>query len=276
MSGSPTQKAKGGGKQQEAQTSAKPAHAVQQPSAQHSEQTDGCPGTHQTRYDCNTVSAIANVRQADAAEWFNHAAVLEIGVGLVTAAAAFFAAKFARDAVTAARDTLTHEKRRSRSDLRPWITYVHHDMGNLRPGDKIDGKPVDRGLWFAMKFVNSGKTPAISMVVFFDHRVTTFDAPRPIFEVTGTTEDKGGMLGPNVPRSTVIRTEGPQAFDDLFARRSCLWLYCHMTYEEPGHEGEPYETEITIRVEYQGLRREDNVMVPNFVGLHKGPQNRLT
>ena len=158
MSGSPTQKAKGGGKQQEAQTSAKPAHAVQQPSAQHSEQTDGCPGTHQTRYDCNTVSAIANVRQADAAEWFNHAAVLEIGVGLVTAAAAFFAAKFARDAVTAARDTLTHEKRRSRSDLRPWITYVHHDMGNLRPGDKIDGKPVDRGLRFAMKFVNSGKT----------------------------------------------------------------------------------------------------------------------
>jgi hypothetical protein len=70
------------------------------------QQSHGCPGTHQTKLDCNAVTAVATVRQAEAADSFNRLAYVEIGVGLAMAFVTFFAAKFAKDAAKAARDTV--------------------------------------------------------------------------------------------------------------------------------------------------------------------------
>src|SRR5690348_4940799 len=55
-----------------------PAPLTQAPSSSGNAQGAPCPGTEQSKYDCDTVSAIANVRQADAAERFNRLAIFEI------------------------------------------------------------------------------------------------------------------------------------------------------------------------------------------------------
>jgi hypothetical protein len=68
------------------------------PSSPTASQGAPCPGQNPGKLDCNTLSAVANVRQADAAERFNNLARFEIGVGIATAVAALFAAFFAASA----------------------------------------------------------------------------------------------------------------------------------------------------------------------------------
>jgi hypothetical protein len=63
----------------------------------------GCPGTNQTQLDCNALTAIATVRQADAAEYFNSVVWVEIGIGALTALFAYFAAHWAKRAAEAGR-----------------------------------------------------------------------------------------------------------------------------------------------------------------------------
>lgn len=96
----------GGGEGRESQRqqshAAAPAPLVNSPTTSADSGGTPCPETDQTKFDCNTVSAIANVRQAEAAERFNGLAILEIMVGLFTAFVAGLAARFARDAAEAA------------------------------------------------------------------------------------------------------------------------------------------------------------------------------
>ena len=65
----------------------------------------GCPGTSHPQLSCDAVTAIAAVRQADAAERAHQATSFEIGLGVTTAVVAFFAAKFARNAAMAATES---------------------------------------------------------------------------------------------------------------------------------------------------------------------------
>jgi hypothetical protein len=101
LSGNPPQEGQRSGGQQQTKAAKHTALSVQQPNAAHSQTSQGCPAAHEPRLDCNTVSAIANVRQADAAEWFNNLAVAEIGVGLFTAFVAALAARWAKTAAEA-------------------------------------------------------------------------------------------------------------------------------------------------------------------------------
>jgi hypothetical protein len=78
-----------------------PATLVQPPAAKGNESGHGCPGTNQTKLDCNAVTAIAAIRQAAAAERFNNVVWVEIGVGAFTALFAYLAARWARRAAEA-------------------------------------------------------------------------------------------------------------------------------------------------------------------------------
>lgn len=166
MSGGLPKQATGGDQQQQTQTAAGPSAVVEQASSGHRQQTQGCPETRQAKYDCSTVSAIANVRQADAAEWFNNAAVVEIGVGLVTAGVAFFAAKFAKDAAKAARDTLKAFIQVERADI--FVTLESFEKaleGNMyvpETGTTTGGKTV---VHFDVVANNLGRSAALISVV---------------------------------------------------------------------------------------------------------------
>jgi len=101
LSGHPPKQTKAEGGQQQAKAAGHASAAIQQPNATHSQGSQGCPGTRETRFDCNTVATIANVRQADAAERFNNLAAVEIGIGFITAIAAVLAARWAKRAASA-------------------------------------------------------------------------------------------------------------------------------------------------------------------------------
>jgi hypothetical protein len=132
LSGNPPKQPKTHTNQQQAKAAGQATAPVQQPNAAHGQASQGCPGTQEARFDCNTVSAIANVRQADAAEWFNNLAVAEIGVGLLTAAVAFFAAKFARDAAAAGHKTLAAFVALERPRVLPSAMGAADDHGMIK------------------------------------------------------------------------------------------------------------------------------------------------
>jgi hypothetical protein len=101
LSGGPPEQANSGTSQQQTKVAGSVVRSIQQPNAAHRQTGQGCPGTSETRLDCNTLSAIANVRQADAAERFNTLAGIEIGIGFATAIAAILAARWAKKAAEA-------------------------------------------------------------------------------------------------------------------------------------------------------------------------------
>jgi hypothetical protein len=102
ISASSPKQAKTENSQQHAKAASQTPAAVQQPNSPHNQTSQGCPGTKETRFDCNTVATIANLRQADAAERFNNLAGVEVCIGAATAVAAILAARWAKHAAEAA------------------------------------------------------------------------------------------------------------------------------------------------------------------------------
>jgi hypothetical protein len=131
---------------------ANPTALIDSPRAQTVPKGAGCPGTQQTKYDCNTISAIANIRQADAAERFNRLAIFEIGVGFVTAVVAFFAAVFAKNAVTAARANLAQDRETAKAERRAYLSIRFASAPEIT--SELDSAIITLG------FENTGATPA--------------------------------------------------------------------------------------------------------------------
>jgi len=259
MSGGAPKKVKGG--QQQLKGLGNPSTVVQQPSGV---PTHGCPGTHQTQYDCNTISAIANIRQADAAEWFNHAAVVEIGVGLVTAVVAFFAAKFAADAVKAARENLAHDKDIARAELRPWLLADRVDIGNV--GDDGSGHPNAGGIYFQVLLRNFGSRPATKTFVFCDLKAAAAEDKCPPF-ADPVTEDQHGFAGPS--GITLSGPLGlPPAIVETWKKRDVVfWLRCVCRYAEPNVAGRPYLLDVIYLITFQGMGQDNEGRpLPRFQG----------
>jgi hypothetical protein len=153
MSGGPPNHGVEGGAQQQQPKAATPATPVQLPHATSKSESSACPETHQIKYDCNTVSAIANVRQAEAAEWFNHLAYAEIGIGLATAVIAVLAARWAKRAAKAARKALKQDRKRSAAELRPWVSVEVELTG-------FSASEHTLAIHYELVFANVGKTVA--------------------------------------------------------------------------------------------------------------------
>jgi hypothetical protein len=157
------------GRQQQAQHPATAPPVLQAPKALAEKEGSACPGTHQGQYDCNTISAIANVRQADSANFLNYVAAGEIGVGLFTAGVAYFAMRFAKRAANAASETLCHERLRSAAELRPWLSIDAHLVSLGLSDDRFNahfevvykniGQTAARLVWLksGMRFVTLGE-----------------------------------------------------------------------------------------------------------------------
>lgn len=145
----------------------------------------GCPGTNQTKYDCNTISAIANIRQADVAERFNRLAVLEIGVGIGTAVVAFFAALFAKNAVAAARENLTHDKEAARAQLRAYIVLKQAFLQKFQAGEPVET---------SVELINVGNTPAYDVATRQALSIAAFPAADPVLP----NADSKSVVGPGI------------------------------------------------------------------------------
>ena len=267
---------------QQEQKAASPTALVKPPHANSNQQSHACPGTAQTQFDCNAVTAIATVRQANAAETFNGLAYAEIGVGILTAVVAFFAAKFAAQAVKAARDNLSHDKVQTKAQLRPWLSHCGFEITPFRNATvgEEDGstKIIERGLIGRVSFINTGPSPALNVRFFSDHKMGgMMDEEAPHFEQTGKSDNSAGAIGPQRGASAADRIVCPPEFDEFMAQRASLWLYARVDYEEPGHEGEPYVTEITFRIHYKGeeVDQKTGQRTPIWWARVLGPQNTM-
>jgi hypothetical protein len=61
------------------------------------------------------------------------------------------------------------------------------------------------------------------------------------------------------------------------ANRMCIWLHARAEYEEPGHEGPRYVTEVTLQVSYDGESVDDaGARKKRFVACPMGPQNTMS
>lgn len=142
---------------------AKTAQLNQQQTAPGKQQNHACPGTNQNKLDCDAVTAVATVRQADTAAVFNKLAYVEIGVGLVTSLIAFLAAKFARDAAAAARDA-----------NRPWLA-VEVAVKALTISAEVVSLPIE------VTVANYGKSPASHVMAFAHLHIIDHDGDFPLY-----------------------------------------------------------------------------------------------
>lgn len=131
--------------EQKAYASQKPAPVKQEP-ASSSGQSSGCPGTRTPQLSCDAITAEATARQADLMKGNNW-------LSLVTTLVAGVAAAFAASASFAARDTLTHERKRSAAELRPWVEF---SVNVTKFEADADGFEIE----YEMAFKNIGSTVA--------------------------------------------------------------------------------------------------------------------
>jgi hypothetical protein len=261
---------------QQQSSSAKPTPPPQLESIQHGQQPGVCPGSSKPNVSCGALSAESDYRQALAAEeqvslnWFQSV------VGLFTVVAAGFAALFAKQAAEAARDNLAHDKRSSRTELRPWLSSSGFDVHPFQEGE-IDGVRVPYGLIARVNFLNIGKTPALRATVFTDHRVRPFDEQEaPVFTVVDGPFNPG-VIGPNRDIYGVQVGIGPQETDMVMGRRARIWLYARAEYQEPAHGGPNYVTEVTIGIMYNGDEvTPEGRRHPLFIARTGGPLNTMT
>ncbi|HET7282565.1 MAG TPA: hypothetical protein VFI67_09610 [Sphingomicrobium sp.] len=219
------------------------------------------------------MSARANEAQAKSG-WAN------VATGIITAVVAFAAAFFAAQAAKAARDNLVHDKRTARAQLRPWISYTHFNMNRFQQGI-VNDKPVPHGFVASISFINTGLSPALNLRLFGDYRVGSMDeneeAPR--FERQADDNDpiRPGSMGPQRSAHSAECAFGPPEADNFESHRASIWLYARADYEEPGHEGESYVTEVTLRIFYGGEQVAPNgERSPRYSAVVSGPQNTMS
>jgi hypothetical protein len=163
----------------------------------------------------------------------------------------------------------------ARADLRPWVMYNGFQAEEFPVGE-IDGRKVGKGISASLSFVNSGKIPAAKVSVFSAMRVSGFADPPPVFEPR-PEPGKELTMGPNWPTNAMPCAISDDDRANFVARRSCWWLYAYASYEDPVHEGEPHETEVTARLTCTGLDKSpDGSEHPRIAAMVEGPQNRMT
>jgi hypothetical protein len=253
--------------QQQAKGTVQPTATKQQEPSSGGKQT-GCPGTDVPQLSCEAVTAWATVRQANLMHGSNI-------LSFMTVLVAGLAAGFAWQAADAARKNLAHDKRRARDDLRPWLThngFEAHSFTNSR----IAGEPAARGVAATIVFINSGKSPALRVGMYVNHEVTPMRDDAPEFSAAYNPNFLGA-IGPNYPMYTSERAVGPAEADAIIAGTSCLWLYGKAEYEERGHEGKPYVTEVCLRISAEGHHLlPDGRRKPRFMATVAGPQNTMS
>lgn len=228
MSGNSPQYGQRSGYQQQADTASHAPAIIQQPNSTHGQTSQGCPATGETRFDCNTVSTIANVRQADAAERFNNLAGIEIGVGLVTAAAAVLAARWAKKAADAARDTVNSFTEVERADLA--ITLEQFREQPYGTKNEYGGMHVTGArLKFDVVANNLGRSSGLITAVSSGW-YSSADPPKPVI-LTGPPRKyivKGG-------ESAVLKMDWEK---DVATLKTERFLFVTVSYKSPLRDGE--------------------------------------
>ena len=186
-------------------------------------------------------------------------------------------------ALESAKETeaaLTHARKVARADLRPWLLYCGFEINRFTNG-VINDEHISRGLLARMQLINSGKSPAARVKLFSSHCVLPITQAPPLFDAillhdTATESVSYGTVGPGRPVSGQDQGLGILDTDAIMERRSCLWLYAKAEYQDPGHEGDDYVSEVCMRIIYNGDEVGPNgTKTPRFIATLVGNQNTL-
>lgn len=155
-----------------------PGPAVPNPTGPnpHQERQQGCPGTNERRFDCNSVAAEAAVRQAEAAEQQASLALGGLIAGIATTIAAFFAARYAKKAANEAERSVDAALKAvaesqagneiARSGNRPIMAFAGFAMRKWNPSEDELARPevsVRGGFLLVPNFINIGPMPALPL-----------------------------------------------------------------------------------------------------------------
>jgi hypothetical protein len=228
------------------------------------------------------VTAAATERQAASANDQTSIGWLNFGGNVVTALVAGLAAVFAWMAADAARKNLAHDKRTARAQLRPWLSFDGLDAGRVEGAVTADKKQrFPYAISAQIRFINTGLSPALKVRMRSAHQLTDF--------ATYVAPDFSHKSGNAVDGGTQPASFGPQRrayalravfvgaeYEAIMSHKKCFWLYTRAEYEEPGHTGELYVTEVTLRVWHDSdVIGRDGKLHPSFNSAQIGVLNDM-
>jgi hypothetical protein len=208
----------------------------------------------------------ATERQADIAKNVAWLSLFTLVFSAVAAAGAVAAAVYTAHTARYAGQTLQSD--------RAWMTF---DGPNFAPlaNSNLDGVFISDGLLMTVRWKNTGRTPAINVGCYFDHKVVLAGEPDHVFAMRppGNEGDPRSVIGPNGTAGSPQRALLDNEYAGLRNGTIKVFVYSRVYYNDIFNgEAEPY-TEFCGQLAYQG-----NMITPDgrhqlIVGLHaSGPQ----
>ncbi|WP_159392807.1 hypothetical protein [Methylobacterium sp. C1] len=215
-------------------------------------------------------------RVADAAESALHWTRIQTGgalVGLVlvlatlgvtawTGKAASIAAQAAVDAVGAERAWMTFE------GIQP-ATMLNAPIGNGKIEPKIYG--------IAIQWKNTGRSPSIKNGITSNIQYIGKNDEIPFFENNIKEEFRSGTIGPGRTVITSFFWLPPDIWESFAEGNIDIVAWSSVKYATTFNRSRICETEVTLRISYDGFRTGENgSSSPNYATHVMGPQNDAT
>jgi hypothetical protein len=158
---------------------------------------------------------------------------------------------------------------------RAWVTFDSFDSGQLT-NITIDGVHHERGFAIIPRWRNTGRSPAVRVDVYVDHRVVSVADPVPYFEPPPASEDRHGIFGPGVDGTGSWRVISGDTFDRIKAGELKWFVYSKVKYGTTLDPDSVNASQMCALVDFNGERIEDGELRPNVGLTFIGPQNTAT
>lgn len=200
----------------------------------------------------------------------------QLGVGIAAAvvgAAAAVATAWAAWAATIAAKAAVAAS----SSERAWLTQDGID-GHVSSNITINGVLYPTGFVVALRWNNTGRSPALRASIYVDHRIVAPNDPVPTFVPAPPTDEIFGVLGPGRGGKSEPRAINGTLFERVKRGEVKWYLYSKATYVSAFAPGQICESEACGIIAYHGDRQmEPGGPIYPVISLSLlGPQNTAT
>jgi hypothetical protein len=175
----------------------------------------------------------------------------------------------------AAAASVDQMRENSLTELRPWLTLDGYTPTLMWDNDNEN---ILIGISFSFRFINAGRIPAVKVNILNRGVMRpSAEGGVPKIEVANEARNHSTIIGPNFFAHGMAINLAKDAYDELRAHHSTLFVHHLLTYSDPRNPETIYQTETLAKLTFVGDERQpDGSYMPRFQILHVGPQNRLS
>ncbi|WP_156898285.1 hypothetical protein [Methylocapsa acidiphila] len=144
---------------------------------------------------------------------------------------------------------------------------------------RINEISFQRAVGFSVRWKNFGRTPAIGVIIFIDHRIINQSDDTPIFEedipVFGANwqESRGDFpVGPGASANSTPRAIGDLELAAVLSGSKIMFLYSAVKYTDI-FNSTTRVSEVCLRIQGNGMMQKKGIEVPNWRINPVGKQN---